>query len=192
MVTADVAEGQLPLLTVHRSTLVPVPSDVTEDEKLVGAVTLPEPDKNDQAPVPSVGCTALSVAAAAQTDWSLPALAVACSSLVMVTVPGVVEQPPLGMVHTNVLIPGLKELTEAAGLFIEEIVPEPEITDQVPLPTALSVATEAHTVWSLPAWAVKFGPCVTTTEAVAELQLPLETVHINTFAPIPKEVIAEE
>lgn len=64
----------------------------------------------------------------------------------MVTVPGVVEQPPLGMVHIKVLIPGLRELTEELALFIEEMLPEPEATDQVPLPTALSVAAEAHMV----------------------------------------------
>lgn len=61
------AEGQLPLVTVHKSTLVPVLNEVTAEEKLPGAAMIPEPDKNDQAPVPSVGCIALRIVLAAQT-----------------------------------------------------------------------------------------------------------------------------
>jgi hypothetical protein len=62
IVTADVAEGQLALDTVHKNVLVPVPRAVTEVEYEPGDARLPAPESNDHTPVPIVGLTASRVA----------------------------------------------------------------------------------------------------------------------------------
>ena len=53
--TVEVAAVQTPLLTVHTKELVPVLKEVTCEEALFTAVTLPEPAMTDQIPVPTVG-----------------------------------------------------------------------------------------------------------------------------------------
>jgi cobalamin biosynthesis protein CbiG len=67
IITSAVAEGQLPLLTVHKKALVPVPSEVTGELKLPAEVMLLPPEITDHRPVPIVGLTALSVTDAAQS-----------------------------------------------------------------------------------------------------------------------------
>jgi hypothetical protein len=66
MLTMEVAEGQLPLETVHTNELVPVLNAVTCDDELLIAVTLPDPASTDQAPVPTVGLVAAKVVDIAQ------------------------------------------------------------------------------------------------------------------------------
>lgn len=76
MVTEEVAEGQLPLETVHTNELAPVPKAVTGDEGLLTVVRLPEPESKDHTPVPAVGVIAANVVEEVQTVWLLPAFAV--------------------------------------------------------------------------------------------------------------------
>jgi hypothetical protein len=66
MLTAEVAVGQLPLLTVHKNKFVPVPSELTCDEALFNALMFPLPEIRDQLPVPAGGAVADSVAKVAQ------------------------------------------------------------------------------------------------------------------------------
>ena len=55
MLTVDVAEGQLPFDTVHTKELVPVANAVTCEDGLLTEVIVPEPESNDQKPVPIAG-----------------------------------------------------------------------------------------------------------------------------------------
>ena len=64
----------------------------------------------------------------------------------MVTVPGMVGQALFGIVHTNEFVPGLKAVTGETGLLVKVTFPDPDMTDQVPVPVAFNVAEEAQTV----------------------------------------------
>lgn len=57
-VTAAVADGQLPLLTVHKKELVPGASEVTVVELLVAEAMLALPESTDQLPEPVLGISA--------------------------------------------------------------------------------------------------------------------------------------
>lgn len=97
-----------------------------------------------------LGCMALRVAEDAQSVWLFPALAVGCSSRIIVTAAVVVGQLPLVTVHKNILLPMPSELTELEKLDAVAMLPDPERTDQVPFPVlgfvAESVADEEHKV----------------------------------------------
>jgi len=73
---------------------------------LFGAVTAAPPVMTVHVPVPTAGVLPASVAVAAQTVWSGPALAiVGTRSLVTVTVSLEGAQMPLVIVHTNIFAP---------------------------------------------------------------------------------------
>jgi len=111
MLTADVAVGQTPLVTVHKNVFVPVPRDVMLVEGLLAEAIIPAPDMRLHAPLPAGGLTAFRVADDAQSSWSLPALAVGTVCLTIVTVDVAAGQLPLDTVHRNVLLPLPSELT---------------------------------------------------------------------------------
>jgi len=67
MLTADVTVGQLPLVTLQRNTLVPVPNALMAEEGLLIDKTVPDPESSDQLPIPTPGFTAARVAVAVQS-----------------------------------------------------------------------------------------------------------------------------
>jgi hypothetical protein len=73
-------------------------------------------------------------------------LEVGCASLVIVIVEVATVQAPLDTVHTNELAPVLNDVTCAEGLLTEAILPEPAITDHVPVPTVGLVAANVAVV----------------------------------------------
>jgi hypothetical protein len=85
MLTMAVADGQLPLLTVHKKVLEPVERPVTSVVEVLTEIMLPPPESTDHAPAPLPGGTAFNVTDVAQSVWLLPALAVGARSRVMVT-----------------------------------------------------------------------------------------------------------
>ena len=76
------------------------------------------------------------------------------------------------------------------------IVPEPPAKVHVPVPTVgvfpAKVAVVAHTVWSVPAFAV-VGVALTfiITVSLDGVHVPLEIVQTNLFCPVPKAVNPE-
>lgn len=100
---------------------------------------------------------------------------------------------PFATVHTNELLPAPKPVAGDDGLLTEETEPPPDPTDQVPVPTdgitAFKVVPEAQIVWLLPALAVGCTSREIITDAVADGQLPLATVHKNELVPVPNDVI---
>jgi hypothetical protein len=146
MLTIAVAEGQLPLDTVHKNELVPVLNAVTCDDGLFMEVTEPAPAITDQAPVPTVGLVAAKVAVVAQMVWSVPALDIGCASLYMLTIAVAEGQLPLDTVHTKELVPVPNDVTVEDGLFVEVTEPVPAITDQAPVPTAGLTAAKVAVV----------------------------------------------
>ena len=52
--------------------------------------------------------------------------------MVMSSVTG--KQVPFETVHLNTFIPGCKSVTDDEGIVISVIVPDPETSDQVPVP----------------------------------------------------------
>jgi len=65
IVRPAVADGQLPLLTVHTKELLPGASDVTVVELLPAEAMLAPPDSTDQLPEPMPGSNAVKLAAGA-------------------------------------------------------------------------------------------------------------------------------
>jgi hypothetical protein len=66
METVEAADVHTPLETVHTNEFVPVPRAVAWEEELFTDVIFPGPAITDQAPVPTVGIIAASVAVVAQ------------------------------------------------------------------------------------------------------------------------------
>jgi len=66
MLTAAVADGQLPLLTVQRNIVLPAPSELTGEEKLLADEIVAEPVSRLHKPLPTVGFVAFKMADAAQ------------------------------------------------------------------------------------------------------------------------------
>ena len=138
--------------------MVPLLKDVTWEDELPVAVIIPVPANTDQAPVPTVGAIAASVAVEAHTDCVIPAFDVGCAFRIMVTVEVAAVQVPLDTVHTNWFVPVLREDTaeeKLPGLVTEEV---PVRTDHKPVPVvglrAASVADVLQTVWLIPAFEV--------------------------------------
>lgn len=150
IVTVELAEGQTPLATVQTNALVPVLKALTAEEGFVELATLAVPVKTDQLPAPAVGTVAASVIEAAQTVWSVPAKAVGCISLKILTVDVAGGQEPLVTVHTNWLVPVDKAEIAEEGFVTEASVPLPESRVQEPEPivglSAESVAEELQSV----------------------------------------------
>ena len=75
MVIVSVLGVQVPLLIVHTKVFTPVVNPVTPLVGELGVVTAPVPAVTVQAPVPTVGVFAASVAFGLQMVWSAPAAA---------------------------------------------------------------------------------------------------------------------
>ena len=76
MVIASELGVQVPFVIVHTNVFTPVVKPVTPLVGLLGTVTTPVPAVTVQAPVPTVGAFAASVAVAEHIVWSAPAAAV--------------------------------------------------------------------------------------------------------------------
>ena len=105
-------------------------------------------------------------------------------------------QLPLLITQTNLLVPIPKASTVVPGLLGAVIVPLPDASIQVPVPTVgvlpLSVAVEPHTNWSTPALAVVVTP-LTVIIIVSDEgeQGELEIVHTNLLVPVVKPVTVD-
>ena len=103
-------------------------------------------------------------------------------------------QTPLPVLHCRVVIPFAIPVNVLVGFAGAEIEAAPEITLQVPVPTAGGVASrveeEIHSVWDGPATAVdgESSRIICTLE-VAVGQEPLVTDHTNSFVPVPMELM---
>jgi hypothetical protein len=190
MTISSVEGGQLPLLIVHRITLVPNDSPVTVVFGSPGAVMTPEPETNDHAPDPTAGVFPASVAEAVQIIWSGPALATVGRLSLVITTPSVEGgQAPLLIVQMKIFGPGPRPVIPLPGWDGFAMDPLPERSVQIPEPTAgvfpARVAESAHTDWSGPAFdTVGFvlTPMMTSSHEVG--QTPLEIVQRNTLFPV--------
>jgi hypothetical protein len=194
MLTMEVAEGQLPLDTVHTNELVPVLNAVICDEGLFTEVTEPDPAITDHTPIPTVGFTAANVAVVAQIVWFVPASEVGCASRIIVTVEEEV-QAPFETVHTKELVPVLNDVTCDEGLFTAVMLPDPAITDQTPVPTvgltAAKVAVVAQIVWFVPALDTGCASRTIVTVAALVGQLLFGIVHTKELVPVLNDVTCE-
>lgn len=106
-------------------------------------------------------------------------------------------QVPFVIVQVNVFNPKLKPVTVELGeVGLVTIAVEPAPTVQIPVPTVGAFADNVKVVlqvlWSVPAFAmVGAASRVMVTSLVEGVQVPLETVHLNTLIPIPKLVTWE-
>lgn len=122
----------------------------------------------------------------------------ASSSRMTWTVSFVDEQTPLAIVQTNELVPMPKLVTWELGSFADTTVPEPAMSDQVPIPTAGglpdSVVLVAQIFWLVPATAiVGFTSLEITTLSVDEVQGPFVIVQTSVVlwpgkSPVTAEV----
>jgi len=189
--------GHEPLLMVHTKTLLPTDKPVTVDVEELEVVTVPVPEMSAHKAVPTDGVFAEKTDELEQIDWSVPALAiVGGASALIVTVSVEAGQEPLTMVHTNLLFPMARPVTEEVGELMEVMVPPPETSDHVPVPfTAifpLRVAEVEQTDWSCPAFDVvgKASTFITTVSRDCGHE-PLEMVHTKTLFPTLNPVRVE-
>jgi hypothetical protein len=189
---------QPPLVLVHLSTAVPVLKAVKVVAASVGLTIVPDPDTNDQAPVPKVGLTAeiLVEPALIQSVWLLPGMAKGARlSTTMATVLEFEPHTPLLIVHLKIFVP----VEDATKLLVGDVLllntPLPIITDQFPTPVVIVFADNTlvgeliHKDWDEPALA-RSGKLCTTIPNVAELiHPPLLIDHLTIFVPVPRPVI---
>jgi len=115
------------------------------------------PLNNVQLPVPMAAALAASTVEVAHMVWFGPALAtVGFAKLVMLTVELLGEHTPLLMVHANTFVPTPNPVTPLVGLVGVVMVPKPDTSVQLPLPTAgvlpeKLVAVVAHKLKLVPA-----------------------------------------
>lgn len=188
--TSSVLELQNPLLMVHLSiVVVPGANAVIPVEDKVGVVMVQVPLTILHTPVPVMGALPLKLAAEVlHMVRSAPAsAAVAGSDTVIVTSSEVAVQVPLVMVHLKVVVlPGSKSVIAVTAELLTATVQDPLRMLHAPVPTPgvfadIAVAVTLQSSWSGPASAVvPVWSTVITTSSLAEMQLPLEMVHLNT------------
>jgi hypothetical protein len=156
------------------------------------------PAISDHDPTPTDGTAAVMVAASAQTDWLLPATAVAGrASREMATVAEDAGQTPLATVHAKIFTPTLRPVTAEDGLEAAVTEDPPDKTCHTPVPTvgtlAARVAAEAQTVWLIPGLdgEGRASRVIVTVEAEGG-HTPFEIVYTNLFMPTLSEVTAVE
>jgi hypothetical protein len=122
---------------VHSKTLVPTPRPemlvVGESELVI----VPDPDRRAQEPVPTEGVFAAMTAFGLLMHkvWLGPAFETeGLLFTVIVTLEEEAGHAPLEMTHTKTLFPTGKPVTEVFGDKEFVMVPEPETSDQLPLP----------------------------------------------------------
>ncbi len=129
--TVSFAGGQPGRVTVQINAFTPTDNPVTPEFRFAGVVTIPPPDKTDQAPVPAPGKAAPRVAVAAQMLWLLPASAETADE-VMVTSSG--EDPqPLVSVQRRTFAPADNPEIEVEKLDALANVALPDTTVQTPV-----------------------------------------------------------
>jgi hypothetical protein len=154
-----------------------------------------------QVPVPTTAVLPAIVVVAAQIVWSGPAAAtVGAAFIVIVTSSADEVHGALAIVQRiTTEAPAIPVNVEVGELALV-IVAVPETTDQVPVPiTAVlpaRVVVVPQIVWSVPALAVVgAGLTVKVMSSVVGVQIPLETVHLNTTEgpaiPVTLEVARE-
>ena len=136
MTTVSVTGVHTPLLTDQIKVLAPMPKLLTVVLGLLGVRMVPEPPSSDQAPVPTVGVTAVRVTELEQIFWSGPALGALGAVLrVMTTVLLEGAQGPLVMVHCKVAeVPTGIPVTVLVGELGLVMLAVPLTTVQVPVP----------------------------------------------------------
>jgi hypothetical protein len=150
MITSSVDGVHDPVVMLHLKVSVPMPIPVTVELGSLALVTVPVPEITDHAPVPEPGLFPERVVEVAQIGWSAPASAVTpLASLVTVTSSKEDGHDPLVIVQRKTFAPTVRPDTELEGLFAFANVPDPLITDQVPVPVtgvfAERLALLAHT-----------------------------------------------
>lgn len=152
-----VEAGQMPFVIVHCKILLPVLKPFTEVFAEEGEEMNPLPETTLQLPVPTEGTFAAREVVLPQICWLLPALAAAgFASARMLTVAVEAGQMPFFIVHMKALFPVPRLLTEVVASVAEAIMPLPETTVQLAVPTAgvfpLSVTELPQMCWLLPAF----------------------------------------
>jgi hypothetical protein len=189
MFTVSLVDPQPGLPIVHTNELLPTESPVTPDAGSPGVVTEALPAITVHVPVPTAGVLPASVALAAHTVWSDPALAaVGDAALVIVTVSLDEGHDALLMVQTKEFVPTLNPVTPEAGLPGAVTEAPPAMTVHTPVPFVgvlpAKVAEAAHTPKSAPASAVVGDwSRVIMTVSLDDGQVPLLIVQTNVFAP---------
>lgn len=101
------------------------------------------------------------------------------------------------MDHWNTLTPIPMEVTAVVALLASANVPDPVTRLQAPVPLvglfAFNAVLSEHKAWSSPAKASDGGVSTKIiTSSVTGVQVPFETVHLNTFVPCCKSVTVDE
>lgn len=154
--TVSTEGGQEPLVMVQANMLLPGERPVTDEVGELTEVMVPLPDTSDQVPVPIEGVLPEKLVLLEQMAWSRPALAVVGNASVLITtVSRDGGQTPLAMVHTKMLLPTLRPVTDEVGELMFPIAPVPAISVQVPVPVPGVLAAKADELeqmaWSVPA-----------------------------------------
>ena len=136
IVELDAAQGGFEI--VQAKTFVPNANPVIVEFGCNELVITPEPETNDQAPVPTVAALAASVALGTlkHNVWLGPALAtVGKLFTVIVTFELEAVHGLFEMVQAKTLLPNPNPVIGVVGDIEFEITPLPKIKDQVPTPT---------------------------------------------------------
>ena len=150
VISSDVAVQGV-LVMVQRNTFAPTANPVIPEFAALGEVIVAVPETNVHDPVPAVGVLPASVAAAAHTVWSAPALAIVVLPFLVITTSSEdATHGALDIVHLKVTEPVIKPVTVEEGELGEVMVPIPKTLVHNPIPVEgvfpASVAEEAQTV----------------------------------------------
>jgi len=192
MLIVEVVTPQAPLTILHCKTFSPKAKFVTVELAAKEFVIVPLPEVTDHDPIPTVAALPFKVVEGELIHkiWFDPAFAfVGTRSTSMLIVEVLDPQAPDAIDHCKTFNPAASPVTEVVSRVGVVIVPLPEITDHVPVPTkavlpaSKVVGVLIHIDWLGPAFESvgTLSTCMLNVDVLE--QTPLAIVHWRTFVP---------
>lgn len=194
----EVVVPHTPLVILHSKIFNPSAKFVTVELASNELVITPLPEVIDHVPIPTVAALPASVVVGEliHKAWFAPAFAkVGARSTCILIVDELAPQTPFTIVHSKIFNPAPRPVTEDVANVGVVIVPLPEITDQVPVPTSgvfpvrAKVGVLIQIDWLEPALAIvgTLSTCIFKVDVLEHI--PLAIVHSSVFNPSPKPVM---